>query len=285
MVGIIKTIKIIMPPIIVELAKYFRYHIKYSVRYKKTLKKNRELQGKYSGEKCFIIGNGPSIKRQDLLKISGEHVFTVSSGYLHENYNKLSKRHHCIPSFTYTDLQGGMNNGRDEIWVREILTKTEGSELYFNITEWDLIVNKLKIPEDRINWVMTNNSCIGNSINMTKGIYPVQSVPQMAMQIALYMGFKEIYIIGVEHDFLSNKKYEYFYDAKKSLIKDPAVDDERKLTQTMLSRIYAAKTLFETYIKIDAEAKKINAKIINCSIGGDLDVFDRIDYDQVSSQL
>src|SRR5258707_4353418 len=38
----------------------------------------------HKGERCFLVGNGPSLSKLDLTKLDGELAFTVNRGYLAE---------------------------------------------------------------------------------------------------------------------------------------------------------------------------------------------------------
>jgi hypothetical protein len=40
------------------------------------------LKDAYRGKRCFIIGNGPSLKRTDLTKLQGEYTFGMNRIYL-----------------------------------------------------------------------------------------------------------------------------------------------------------------------------------------------------------
>ena len=56
-------------------------------RNKSILDKNKELKNKYLGERCFVIGHGPSINQQDLTKLKNEYAFACNHFYLHRQLN------------------------------------------------------------------------------------------------------------------------------------------------------------------------------------------------------
>ena len=49
-----------------------------SFKYKKYLEKNAELKDKYKGQRCYILGNGPSIKQLDVTQVAGAPTFVVN---------------------------------------------------------------------------------------------------------------------------------------------------------------------------------------------------------------
>jgi hypothetical protein len=62
---------------------------------------NTALKFRHQGQRAFILCNGPTTLRQNLLPLAGELVFSVSSGYLHPDYDRIKPRYHCIPQITY----------------------------------------------------------------------------------------------------------------------------------------------------------------------------------------
>ncbi|MGO7544076.1 hypothetical protein ACC680_37060, partial [Rhizobium ruizarguesonis] len=65
-----------------------RVRHKFSADVAKALSENRQLAGLHAGQRCFILGNGPSVNDLDLSRLQGENVVTVSSGY-HQSVGNL----------------------------------------------------------------------------------------------------------------------------------------------------------------------------------------------------
>ena len=55
-------------------------------KYKKILKKNKELKDIHKGERCFIVLNGPSIKSMDLSKLKTEKTICANYFYLSDQW-------------------------------------------------------------------------------------------------------------------------------------------------------------------------------------------------------
>jgi len=47
-----------------------------------TIQKVQALKDLHKGERCFIIGNGPSLKKTDLAKLRNEYTFGMNRFYL-----------------------------------------------------------------------------------------------------------------------------------------------------------------------------------------------------------
>ena len=60
------------------------------------LSKNIELKDRHKGRRAFIVGNGPSIKRQDLKLLKNEISFFVNRAFVHEDYAIIKPTYHIF---------------------------------------------------------------------------------------------------------------------------------------------------------------------------------------------
>ena len=81
---------------IIDPIAHFWVKQKSLIKYKKLLDRNKELVGKYQGRRCFVVGNGPSLKNQDLTKLKGEVVFTVNWMMRSPLFDTLKPTYHVI---------------------------------------------------------------------------------------------------------------------------------------------------------------------------------------------
>ena len=73
-----------------RIIRYSLHSIKYyNKRIAKTLDMNKEFENKYAGKRCFILGNGPSLKDEDLSVLKDEYVFTVNQFARKENFEEV----------------------------------------------------------------------------------------------------------------------------------------------------------------------------------------------------
>ena len=115
---------------------------------------------------------------------------------------------------------------------------------------------------------------------------PVHSVPVLCIQLALYMGFGEIYLLGTEHDSLITNQYTYFYDKDKCVTgrKDVTIDENDRLVWDFSRSLADTYRLWENYKAVKRIADAGNVKIYNATAGGALDLFPRVDFYQLFSQ-
>ena len=108
-----------------------------------------------------------------------------------------------------------------------------------------------------------------------------QSVSIMALEIALYMGFKTIYLIGTEHDCLVTKRYTHFYEYSESIVSqgNQYENAQGELGGPFDLELESTYNLWRQYKKIKQIAERNGAKIYNATKGGILDIFERVEFD------
>jgi len=150
----------------------------------------KALKNKHEGQRCFIVGSGPSLKVDDLYKLKDEVTFACNKIYL--AFGDTSWR----PTYyTVYDLLVAQNN-HQEICSLELkkIFRSRLKSLFPN--EEDIIyIGDLRNPGK------ANDPQFRFSKNMLQGLYGGWSVIYFQMQLAYYMGIRELYIIGVDFNF------------------------------------------------------------------------------------
>ena len=243
------------------------------------LKKNKTYKNIHEGQRCFIVGNAPSINELDLSLLCGETVFSVSSGYHHPLYGTYKPKYHCLPQLTYTHL---FTEQVAIEWFKEMHEALGDAELFLSTWEYDLVRRHGLFPGRRVNYVaLRKDMLVGKvHIDLSGLIYRVQSVPVMALQIALFMGFKEIYIIGCDHDNLRTGVYHYFYEPTVLKNKDASVDPKGG-AMSFSQDLHSLSILFQQYSRMKEMAKSLGCHIVNASPTGNLDIFDRVPFQDI----
>jgi hypothetical protein len=118
-------------------------------------------------------------------------------------------------------------------------------------------------------------------IDLTKAIYNGQSVSITAIQVALYMGFSQIYLLGLDHNWICTQLHEQHFYAKQDSIIDRKYDVALRQTTNLRTTFEAHARLWAQYERLKAFAQSNNALICNATNGGLLDVFDRVKYESL----
>ncbi len=164
------------------------------------LKINRELRNKYSGKRCFILGNGPSLNNLDFKDLKDEYVFTVNMLMEHERFEELNPNFHVI-----VDGEIFNTSEKNDLDKDYYIQKLEKLYQFSDLTLFVPINNRQDVIRNGIDKKINVRylqsyyyyKSIGN-IEIDKTIPEFNKVIQYAIAIASYMGFNEINLLGCE---------------------------------------------------------------------------------------
>ena len=107
-----------------------------------------------------------------------------------------------------------------------------------------------------------------------KGVYEGLTVTYMCLQLAVYMGFKNIYLLGIDHNYSVEREVD------GRVISHPSVVNHFYSTDTMENIPQPAKTTL-AYQAARNYCENHGISIFNATRGGKLEVFQRVDFDTV----
>ncbi|PCK88715.1 hypothetical protein CPT32_00465 [Rhizobium sophoriradicis] len=258
-----------------ELKRRLKNRHKFSADVARSLVENRLLAGLHAGQRCFILGNGPSVKGLDLSRLHGENVITVSNGYLHSDFDKFQSLYHCVPQITY-----GLMTPEDVIrWFNEMHSHLGGQVLFLSSTEAELVRENNLFAGRRVRYLVLGESFDERTseevVDISQPVPRVESVPVMALMIAMYLGFKEIVLLGVDHDRFLSSTYQYAFDLKVQKGKDFTVNADGTLTRGRHDEFQQLARLWRQYRAISKIAEANDIRVFNSTPGGALDEFER----------
>jgi hypothetical protein len=225
-----------------------------------------KLKNKHSNMRCFIIGNGPSLKTEDLDKLQNEITFAFNRIYY------LFERTDWRPTYYCSEDEKTIFKSKEEINNLKIEKK------FFPVNfPWDYKINFqnanyyiFKLGDSKVEPKFSED--------IVNGIFWGNTVAYTAIQIAVYMGIKEIYLLGIDHHFskMENDKGEIVIDeAAKDYFTEKYNNDKDDLYIPNVEISTRAFTAARKY------ADDHNIKIYNATRGGKLEVFERVDFDKI----
>lgn len=262
-------LKIYLKPLlpIYRKAKYVILSMTYKKHNTQLLKNKMDIKiswkDAYKGKCCFIIGNGPSLNCNDLDKLKSEICFGTNAIY--ELFDKTEWR----PSFYCVWDQRFLLQYIDKISELVNLNKIIGIH---EISKNPIINDAAYL---RIESEDFYPSLPSFSSDITKCVYEGNSVLYMCMQIAAYMGFSTIYLLGVDHNYsvnlLPDGTIEHNYGVKNHF--SGSNDEVSVLPQ--LNKVTLAFKSAKNYTDLHG------IKVYNATRGGKLEVFERVDFDSL----
>lgn len=172
-------------------------------------------------------------------------------------------------------------------WYRQVDSRVNSAALFLNAFDKALIEKNNLFSGRTLNFVCAwsfFSENIDDIIDISKVIPDFQSVSIMALMIAMYMGFKKIYLIGTEHDFTVTGEYKHFYPEDCLRRKDRAVDSEGRI-KDLKSEQRCFQNLIKQYRVLDKIASEHGVSVYNATAGGILEVFPRVNLEDVLSNV
>ncbi len=229
----------------------FRFHNSIK-RFNRTLS---SLENIHKGDRGFLIGSGPSLNKTNLSLLANEHIIGVNTLYrgiqkfnispkywvvadgklFHQNYQEL---------FALQDMYMFLTENA----ARRYLSGYRFYQMY----------------EKKQPYVLRNLGSMNVyhqfSTDILHGIYSGGSSVINALQIAFFLGFKEIYLVGCDCGITDNK-YRFEDTPVENLIGKGIRGDWQYL--------------FDAYKICKKAYEDNNRKIYNATVGGYLEIFER----------
>ncbi len=244
------------------------------------------FKNRYKGARCFIIGNGPSLALSDLDKIKGEYSFGCNGIFGVFSETDWRPDFYCtlddnIIEHLYTALHGKVIN-----WACDKFS------LHNEICNYD--VNHDFITCNSIDDLETDTGLPGFSDDCSKYVYTVGTVTYYMLQLAIYMGFKEIVLLGLDFNFsveihddgtVIERGVQYHMSLIENVL--PSNDSELTKRRREISGHKHVAYVDKQYAGFKAAKKYADShdiKILNASRYTRLDVFPIINLDEYLCQ-
>lgn len=175
--------------------------IEFAFSNKVVVKRNRELENLYSGKRCFILGNGQSIRQQDLSNLKNEIVFVTNDFVRYDRYRDVRPNYYLImdPIIYKRENELGKKSTEKIFSIKEMETKPvfffpyKAKKIIEEEYKWDQWADIYYIDDS-----LTYIDGQFKKYNLSKPVPCFGAVVLYAAIIAVYMGFKEIYMLGIE---------------------------------------------------------------------------------------
>lgn len=225
----------------------------------------RVFRNRYNRKRCFVVGNGPSLKMNDLKLLYENHEICFGMNHIYDLFSKTEWRpefYFCFDrDFIRTTYEKIVNLPINNIFIEYSKTpksRVSKNNVYYFFSDYVFALKR--------GTAITNYVCE----EVDKRCSFVTNTTHLCIEFAIYMGFKEIYLIGMDHD------YSFGYDKNHAEGIKEAEYNDKKLFVTSDMDVSTRK--FEQYRKY---AEEHNIQIYNVSHGGKLEVFERKDLNSL----
>ena len=280
------SLKQFTPPIIVNKTKDLINYINF-LKYKEIVKNNVELKDKHKGRRCFLLGSGPSIKDENLKPLKNEIVFALNNFYVHDDFSEIMSGN--IEKYYLTaPIHPPQTETEWKEWFSDMeIHMPNNVNLIFGISNQ---INTAKSILDHHNlfehhqkyWLYggINTNDYYNykpaDIDITRMTWISDSVSIYSLIVAIYMGFSEIYLLGMDHNYICNKESVYrFY--KNGIHQNNEV--ERIITGASRTK-HLSFGMYKIFQQYELLSNNSYTKIYSSSKDSLLDVFKYVQFNE-----
>lgn len=218
----------------------------------------------HKGKRCFLIGTGPSLTVDDLNTLHVHKEICISCNKIYRVYDKTPWRADYIglsDTRIISDCKNELLNIPGQIFIADPFhsganTKID-TAMYYHAMFEEYYPNLPDFSSDFISGFFNGRTVIYD----------------FGLQFAAYCGFDEIYLLGCDCSTIGNVA-----DVQNHFIKDYFYENEKgafKEEQSCWDMVFKAYEAAEQY------SRKHGFRIFNATRGGNLEVFERVDFDHL----
>ena len=224
-----------------------------------------ELEDKHRGQRCFIIGNGPSLRQTDLTKLRNEYTFGMNRIYI------------LFPELGFTTTFFlSINDLVIEQCVGDILALPVPKFLSWRSHRFFQPLNLM--PSDLPTFLYTTYTGPKFARNARGRLWEGATVTYVALQLAFYMGFEQAILIGVDHTFVTKGQANATVTSQGDDPNHFAPDYFGKGFRWQLPDLGTSE---RAYCMAKQAYESAGREVIDATIGGKLTIFRKVDYNSL----
>lgn len=222
----------------------------------------RAYKDRHRGERCFVVANGPSLRTMDLEPLKRE--FTIGMNRIY----RLREINGFLPNYLVViDIDSQIEQIYKELRdVETTLFVNWNARRYFEARR-DLNFLKLTF-RPRF------------STDLEKGIWGGHSVTYACIQLAYYLGFSEVILVGKDHNY-HNAGVPGAVVRSTGEEQNHFIQGYYKKGMTWRIPDYKGEEL--AYRMAREAFERSGRRILDATIGGKLDVFPKVDFEGLFS--
>jgi hypothetical protein len=215
------------------------------------------LKDIHKGERCFVIGNGPSLRQTDLTRLRDEVSFGVNRIYL------------LFPELGFTTTYFlSMNDLVIEQCAEEIRALPIPKFLTWRS-------HRFFQPTEDTQFLYTSYTGPKFARDVRGRLWEGATVTNVALQLAYHMGFSTVILIGVDHNFVTQG------DANKTVTSQG--DDPNHFASNYFGKGFKwqlpdLETSERAYRMAKVAYEADGRQILDATVGGKLTIFPKVDY-------
>jgi hypothetical protein len=216
---------------------------------------------RFEGERCFVVGNGPSLRKTDLTKLT--HEFTLGMNRIYLAFDEHNFRTSCLVSVNdlvlgqcYEDIQA-LSILKFVTWRARKLFRASADTLFLD-TDYT--------PPENFNGDATGR------------LFEGFTVTYICLQLAYFMGFSEVILIGVDHNFVTKGPANTVVTSEGD---DPNHFSANYFGKGFRWQLPDLDGSTRAYHMARKAYQADGRRIVDATVGGKLTVFPKVDYESL----
>ena len=228
------------------------------------------FRDKHRGERCFILGNGPSLNACDLTKLAGETTFGVNSIFL-----KTAEMGFVPTYYVVEDILVAEDRAK-QIDAFKGPTKFFGNYLSRFLADGpDVIWTNVRV--DYRNYENFPHF----SQDAVRQIWVGGTVSYVCLQLAYLMGFKDVYLVGFDHNYIVPADAKLDGNRIETTSTDPNHFHPDYFGKGLRWHQPRTDRMEIAYERAREHFEAAGRRVWNATVGGRLETFDRVSYESL----
>jgi hypothetical protein len=215
------------------------------------------LKDIHKGERCFVIGNGPSLRQTDLTRLRNEFTFGVNRIYL------------LFPELGFTTTYFLSMN---DLVIEQCAADIQALPIP-KFLAWR--AHRFIEPTPDTQFLYTTYTGPKFSKNVLGRVWEGATVTNVALQLAYHMGFSQVILIGVDHNFVTKGEANQTVTSQGD---DPNHFAPNYFGKGFKWQLPDLETSERAYRMAKAAYEADGRQVLDATVGGKLTVFPKVDY-------
>lgn len=219
-----------------------------------------DLRQLFAGERCFLIGNGPSLNRTDLSLLRDEYTIGLNRIYLNRERMGFQTSFLCAVNPNVVEQFAVEIDQQDSIKFLRYKCR----DVIHN--RWNCFFMQSRGAHDFHPDLRGMTWCEGSTVTYC------------GLQLAFYLGFEQVILVGVDHDFPDSGKPHRLVTSEGCDLNHFHKDYFGQGVKWQYPDLAASEV---SYRVAKAAFEQAGRQVLDATVNGKLRVFQRVDYRQL----
>jgi hypothetical protein len=220
----------------------------------------KALKDKYRDERCFIIGNGPSLKNTDLHKLRWEYTIGMNRFFL---------------AFPELGFQSSFYLCVNDLVIEQSAPDIQALKMPLFVS-WRS--RKWLHPTENLAFLHTTYTGPRFARDVSSRVWEGGTVTYTALQLAYHLGFQKVILIGVDHNYVTQGKPNATVTSEGD---DPNHFHPGYFGKGFRWQLPDLITWERAYKMARKNYEDSDREVVDATVGGKLQVFNKVNYESL----